>query len=127
MVREGKDVTVVAIGWMVQKALQAAASLSKAGIECEIIDPRTVSPMDYDTIIKSVEKTGRLVIVGESNPCCSMASDISAKIPQDAFKAVKGPIQMVTAPHTPSPFNGVLEDLYLPGPAKIEAAVKATM
>ena len=125
--REGKDVTIVAIGWMVHKALQAAQSLAKAGVECEVIDPRTVSPLDFATIIKSVEKTGRLVIVDESNPRCSMASDISGVVAQNAFKALKGPIQMVTAPHTPSPFSGALEDLYLPSPAKIEAAVKATM
>jgi pyruvate dehydrogenase E1 component beta subunit len=127
VVREGKDVTIVAIGWMVHKALQAATTLAKAGIECEIIDPRTVSPIDYDTIINSVQKTGKLVVVDEGNPRCSMACDISAKVAQDSFKSLKAPIQMVTAPHTPSPFNGVLEDLYIPSPAKIEAAVKAIM
>jgi len=127
VVREGKDATIVAIGWMVHKAQQAAQSLAKAGIECEVIDPRTVSPLDYATIIKSVEKTGRLVLVDAGNPRCSMASDISAVVAQDAFRALKGPIRMVTAPHTPSPFSGALEDLYLPSPAKIEAAVKATM
>jgi pyruvate dehydrogenase E1 component beta subunit len=127
VVREGKDVTIVAIGWMVHKALQAATNLAKAGIECEIIDPRTVSPIDYDTIMQSVQKTGKLVVVDEGNPRCSMASDISAKVAQDSFKSLKAPIQMVTAPHTPSPFNGLLEDLYIPSPARIEAAVKAIL
>jgi pyruvate dehydrogenase E1 component beta subunit len=127
VVREGKDVTIVAIGRMVHTAGQAAASLAKAGKECEIIDPRTISPIDWDTILKSVEKTGRLVVVDEANPRCGLACDIAARVAQDAFKALKAPIQMVTAPHTPPPFSGALEDLFIPSAAKIEAAVKATM
>jgi pyruvate dehydrogenase E1 component beta subunit len=127
VVREGKDLTIVALGRMVHMAAQAAASLAKSGTECEIIDPRTISPMDWDTILKSVEKTGKLVVVDEANPRCSMATDISAKVAQDAFKSLKAPIQMVTAPHTPPPFSGVLEDLFIPSAAKIEAAAKAIL
>jgi pyruvate dehydrogenase E1 component beta subunit len=127
VVREGKDLTIVALGRMVHMAAQAAASLAKSGTECEIIDPRTISPMDWDTVLKSVEKTGKLVVVDEANPRCSMATDISAKVAQDAFKSLKAPIQMVTAPHTPPPFSGVLEDLFIPSAAKIEAAAKAIL
>ncbi|ABK98654.1 alpha-ketoacid dehydrogenase subunit beta [Pelobacter propionicus] len=127
IVREGKDVTIVALGRMVHMATQAAASLAKAGIECEVIDPRTISPLDTATIIKSVEKTGRLVVVDESHPRASMAGDISSVVAQEAFGSLKGAIKLVTAPHTPVPFSDVLEDLYLPNAAKIEAAVKAIM
>jgi pyruvate dehydrogenase E1 component beta subunit len=125
IVREGKDVTIVALGRMVHMATQAAASLAKAGIECEVIDPRTISPLDTATIVKSVEKTGRLVVVDESHPRASMAGDISSVVAQEAFGSLKGAIKLVTAPHTPVPFSDVLEDLYLPNAAKIEAAVKA--
>lgn len=125
IVREGKDVTIVALGRMVHMASQAAASLAKAGVECEVIDPRTISPLDTATIIKSVEKTGRLVVVDESHPRASMAGDISSVVAQEAFGSLKGPIKLVTAPHTPVPFSDVLEDLYLPNAAKIEAAVKS--
>jgi len=127
IVREGKDLTIVALGRMVHMATQAAASLAKTGVEVEVIDPRTISPMDWPTILKSVEKTGKLVVVDESNPRCSMATDISAKVAQDAFKALTAPIRMVTAPHTPPPFSDVLEDLYIPNAAKIEAAVRSIL
>ncbi|EGK71766.1 MAG: alpha-ketoacid dehydrogenase subunit beta [Methyloversatilis sp.] len=123
VVQEGDDVTIVAIGRMVNYAKDAAASLRKKGVSCEIIDPRTTSPLDTDTILESVERTGRLVVVDESNPRCSMASDISGFIAQEAFGALKAPIQMVTAPHVPVPFAASLEDLYIPSPARIEEAV----
>lgn len=125
IIREGKDVTIVALGRMVHFATQAAAALAKGGIEAEVIDPRTISPLDEATIIKSVEKTGRLVVVDESTPRANMAGDISAVVCQAAFKSLKAPIKMVTAPHVPVPFADTLEDLYLPNPAKIEAAVKS--
>lgn len=123
VVQEGDDVTIVAIGRMVHYAKEAAASLRKKGVSCEIIDPRTTSPLDTDTILESVERTGRLVVVDESTPRCSMASDISGFIAQEAFGALKAPIQMVTAPHVPVPFAASLEDLYIPSPARIEEAV----
>lgn len=124
IVREGKDVTIVAIARMVSMARKAAEALAKEGISCEIIDPRTTSPFDEDTILESVENTGRLVIVDEATPRCGMAADISAMVAQKGFDLLEAPIQMVTAPHTPVPFSGVLEDLYIPSPAKIEAAVR---
>lgn len=127
VVRDGKTATVVTYGLMVHRALDAAATLAKEGVELEVIDLRTLSPLDLDTVLESVEKTGRLVCVDEANPRCSIACDISAQVVQQAFKALKGPIEMVTAPHTPVPFSPVLEDLYIPSAAQIVAAVKRTM
>ncbi len=127
IVREGKDVTIVALARMVSMAKKAADVLAKEGISCEIIDPRTTSPFDEDTILESVENTGHLVIVDESSPRCGMAADISAMVAQKGFGLLRAPIQMVTPPHTPVPFSGTLEDLYIPNPAKIEAAVRKCM
>lgn len=124
VLREGKDVTVVALSRMVMLATQAADALAREGISCEVIDPRTTSPLDADTILDSVENTGRLVVVDEAHPRCSMATDIAALVAQEAFDALKAPIQMVTAPHTPVPFSPALEDLYLPNAEKIAGAVR---
>lgn len=123
VVREGDDVTIVAFGRMVSMAQEAAAALQKKGVHCEIIDPRTTSPLDEDTILESVENTGRLVVVDESHPRCSMASDIAGLVAQKAFGALKAPIEQVTAPHVPPPFSDVLEDMYVPSAADIESAV----
>jgi pyruvate dehydrogenase E1 component beta subunit len=124
ILRDGKDVTIVAIGRMVALSLQAAQMLAKDGIQCEVIDPRTTSPLDLDTILESVEGTGRLVVVDEAHPRCSMATDIAAQVAQDAFDSLQAPVKMVTAPHTPVPFSPALEDLYLPNADKIAAAVR---
>ena len=121
--RDGKDVTLVSYGRTVNIAMDAARSLAGRGIDCEVIDLRTTSPMDKDSILESVEKTGRLVVIDEANPRCSMATDVSALVAQKAFGALKAPIEMVTAPHTPVPFSDSLEDLYIPDAAKIENAV----
>ena len=121
--RDGKDVTLVSYGRLVNTAMDAARSLAGRGIDCEVIDLRTTSPLDEDSILESVEKTGRLVVIDEANPRCSMATDISALVAQKAFGALKAPIEMVTAPHTPVPFSDALEDLYIPDAAKIEKAV----
>jgi|ERR1700733_343462 len=127
VLREGEDVTIVALGRMVEFASTAAESLQKAGIRCTVIDPRTTSPLDEETIIESVTETGRLVVVDEGNPRCSMGTDISALIAEKAFYALKAPIRMVTAPHSPVPFAPTLEDAYLPNPQKIEAAVRSVL
>ncbi len=124
LTREGNDVTIVAIGRMVQFANQVADKLEKDGVSCTVVDPRTTSPLDADTIIECVEETGRLVVVDEASPRCNLATDISALVSQNAFGALKAPIQMVTPPHTPVPFSPTLEDLYVPSPEKIEAAVR---
>ena len=122
-VREGDDVTIVAIARMVHIALEAAARLAENGVECEIIDPRTISPLDEDTILESVEKTGRLVVVDEASPRCNMATDIAAMVAQKGFESLRAPVRMVTPPHTPVPFSDVLEDLYVPDAGKVIDAV----
>ena len=127
LTREGEDVTIVAFGRMVQFSNQVADKLEKAGISCTVIDPRTTSPLDEDSIIESVEETGRLVVVDEANPRCNLATDISALVAENAFGALKAPIRQVTPPHTPVPFAPELEDLYIPNPDKIEAAVRSVM
>jgi pyruvate dehydrogenase E1 component beta subunit len=127
LTREGKDVTIVAIGRMVKIANEAADLLKKQGVSCTVIDPRTISPLDTGSILESVEDTGRLVVVDEAHPRCNIATDISAIVAQDAFKALKSAIQMVTPPHVPVPFSPVLEDIYIPGTAKIIDAVRKTM
>ena len=127
VVREGGHTTIITLAEMVHESLQAAELLAADGIECEVIDLRTTSPLDRDTILESVEDTGRVVVVDEANPRCSMATDISALIAQDAFAALKAPIQMVTAPHTPVPFADNLEDLYKPNASKIVAAVRSVV
>lgn len=127
VVREGKHATIVTYGMMVHRALDAAAALAKDKVECEVIDLRTLSPIDWDTVLESVENTGRLVCVDEAHPRCSIASDVSAKVSQEIFKSLKAGIQMVTAPHTPVPFSPTLEDLYLPSADKIASAVRKTM
>src|SRR5690606_20814551 len=124
IVREGDDVTIVALGRMVSFAQRAADELARSGVECDIIDPRTTSPLDTDTILESVENTGRLVVVDEATPRCNLATDISALAAREAFGALRAPIEMVTAPHTPVPFSAALEDLYIPDPQRIVNAVK---
>ena len=118
IVRDGDDVTVVALARMVHYADEAAETLAKEGIECEVIDPRTTSPLDEDTILESVERTGRLVVVDEATPRCSMATDIAALVADKAFAALKAPVRRVTAPHTPVPFAPSLEKLYIPSPER---------
>ena len=124
VVREGSDVTIVAVGRMVHMATEAAQSLAGSGVSCEVVDLRTTSPLDQDTVLESVEHTGRLVVVDESSPRCNIATDISALVARQAFGALKAPIEMVTAPHTPVPFSDALEDLYIPDAQKVVNAVK---
>jgi pyruvate dehydrogenase E1 component beta subunit len=125
--REGSDATIVAFGAMVNKANAVADKLAQEGIHCDVIDPRTTSPLDTESILESVEVSGRLVIVDEANPRCSLAADVSSIVAEHAFHALKAPIKCVTAPHTPVPFAPVLEDAYIPSEARIEAAVRAVL
>ncbi|KNE19877.1 alpha-ketoacid dehydrogenase subunit beta [Virgibacillus pantothenticus] len=112
--RNGDDLTIIAIGKMVHVATDAANQLAKQGVESEIIDPRSLSPLDEDTILQSVEKTGRLLIIDEANPRCNAATDISALVVDKGFDSLDAPIKMVTAPHAPTPFATNLEQLYIP-------------
>ena len=125
--REGDDVTIVAFGRMVNFANQAADNLAKQGITCTVVAPRTTSPLDTETILETVAETGRLVVVDEAHPRCSMASDIAGLVAENAFDSLRAPIKLVTAPHAPVPFSPALEDLYIPGVDKIEAAVRSVM
>ncbi len=127
MPREGDDVTVVAFSNMVNVCADAIDSLAKQGITCDLIDPRTTSPLDEETILESVEATGRLVVVDESPPRCGLTADIAAMVARKAFGALKAPIQQVTAPHTPVPFAPELERAYLPDVEKVKAAIEATL
>jgi len=119
--REGTDLTIVAIQRGVQFALEAAEVLAQQGASVEVIDPRTYSPLDKASILASVEKTGRLLVVDESYPRCNLATDIAAIVADEGFDALRGPIRRVTAPHTPVPFSPPLEDAYLPLPPRIVA------
>jgi pyruvate dehydrogenase E1 component beta subunit len=126
-VREGDDVTVVAFGQMVPKAAQAIDELEADGISCDLIDPRTTSPLDEGAILESVEATGRLVVVDEAPPRCGLTADIAALAASKAFHALKAPVQQVSAPHSPTPFSPELEAAYIPDVDKIKTAIKATL
>jgi len=127
MVREGHDASIVTCGQMVGFAARAADNLAKEGIACDVIDLRTTSPMDEETILDSVEMSGRLIVVDESPPRCSLASDIAGLVANKGFAALRAPIEMVTPPHTPVPFARELEKAYLPSAASIEAAVRKSL
>ena len=126
-VREGDDCTVVAFGQMVPRAAAAIDALEAEGISCDLIDPRTTSPLDEAAILESVEATGRLVVVDETPPRCSLTADIAALAADKAFHALKAPIKQVCAPHSPTPFSPELEAEYIPSAEKIMAAIKATL
>lgn len=127
MVREGGDVTVVACGRMVGFGEKAADKLAKDGIGVDLIDLRTTSPLDEEAILDSVETTGRLVVVDESPPRCSLAADISAIVASKAFTSLRAPPAMVTGPHSPIPFARELERAWVPSPQKIEDAVRSVL
>ena len=122
--RAGDDVTIVALSRMVQQSLAAADMLAAEGIEVEVIDPRTISPLDENTILESVARTHRLVIVDEDNPRCSAAADIAALVADKGFDTLDAPIKMVTAPHTPVPFSPPMEAFYVPSPERIADVVR---
>jgi pyruvate dehydrogenase E1 component beta subunit len=125
--REGDDVTIVAVARMVEFAKQAAEQLSEEEVSVEIVDPRSLSPLDEETILRSLEKTGRLVVVDESTPRCSFATDVAALAADRGFDLLDAPVKRVTAPHSPVPFSPPLEDAYLPGPGRIVDAVREVL
>ena len=117
--REGEDLTIVTIGKMLYVALEVAEELEKSGVSVEVIDLITVAPWDQETIIDSVKKTGRLIVIDEANPHNNTATDIASVIGDKAFDYLDGPIKCVCAPNTPVPFASNLEALYLPDKEKV--------
>jgi pyruvate dehydrogenase E1 component beta subunit len=124
VVREGGDATIVGIGWTVGKALAAAEQLAAEGIEAEVIDPRTLAPLDTATILESVAKTGRLVIVDQATRHASAAAVIAAEVASEGFSSLKAPVQLVTALDATIPYSEPMEAYLLPDEAKIVAAVQ---
>ena len=125
--REGDDVTIIALAAMVQQANIVADKLAAEGISVEVVDPRTISPLDEQSILESVEWTGRVVIVDESASRVGFAHDVAALIASRGFHALKAPIELVTPPHTPVPFAPSLEQAWVPNAARIEAAVRKVL
>ncbi len=124
VVRDGSDVTIVAIGWMVGKALAAAEQLATEGVQAEVIDPRTLAPLDTATILQSVEKTGRLVVVDQSTRHGSVAAVIAAEVASEGFSSLRAPVQLVTALDATIPYSQPMEEYLLPDEAKIVDAVQ---
>lgn len=122
--RAGGDVTIVTWSWMVHRALAAAEALAREGIAAEIIDLRSVVPLDKETILKSVAKTNKLVIVHEAVKTGGFGGEVAAVVAEEGFDLLDTPIKRVTAPDTPVPFSAVLEKAYLPSEGKIIQAVK---
>ncbi|MBL0098031.1 MAG: pyruvate dehydrogenase complex E1 component subunit beta [Bacteroidetes bacterium] len=125
--REGKDVTIVSFGKMMKVALKAAEELSKENISAEVIDLRSVRPIDYPTVVNSVKKTNRLVIVEESWPLASIASEVSFKVQKDAFDYLDAPILRVMGGDVPLSYALTLIEAFLPNPARVIKAVKEVM
>ena len=125
--RSGADVTVVATSLMVQRSLAVAERLAKDGIQVEVVDPRTIVPLDFETIMASVEKTGRVVVVDECHQSCGVAAEIVARIAEAGFDKLKAPIRRVATLDVPVPFSPPLEEFISPTEARIAAAIRAAM
>ncbi len=124
IVRPGTDITLVGISRMTLLCLEAANTLAGEGINAEVVDLMSVSPIDYDLILESVRKTHRVVVVDEDTPRCSIATDICSAVAEEAFDYLDAPPTKVTAPHTPVPYSRVLEGVYVPDVPRIMGAVK---
>lgn len=124
IVQEGDDITVVATGYMIQFARKAAEKLEREGIICEIIDPRTLVPLDEELILNSVRKTGKCIVVQEANTRGGYSAEIASMISEKAFECLKMPVLRVGALDVPIPFSPILEDTVLPNAEKIEKAVR---
>ncbi|HTZ06692.1 MAG TPA: transketolase C-terminal domain-containing protein [Gaiellaceae bacterium] len=125
--REGSDVTIVGIGWTVGRALAAAEQLAAEGVSAEVIDPRTLAPLDTATILASVEKTGRLVVVDQSTRHGSAAAVIAAEVASEGFSSLKAPVQLVCALDATIPYSEPMEEYILPNEAKIVDAVQQVL
>ena len=124
--REGKDITLISWGAMVKETLEAADSLKEKGVECEVIDVACMNPLDHDTILASVSKTGRCVIIHEAPKSCAVGAEISATIAERALLSLKAPVQRVAGYDTVMPYYK-LEQQYMPNTADILAAVQTTL
>ena len=125
--REGKDVTIVSFGKIIKEAYKAADELAEEGIEAEVIDLRTVRPIDFDAILNSVRKTNRLIVLEEAWPLGSISSEIAYKVQKDAFDELDAPVKRVTALDTPMAYAPTLVEAYLPNKEKVVKAVKEVM
>ena len=125
--RVGSDVTLVAVGWMVKKALAAAERLAEEGVSSEVVDPRTLAPLDVKTIVNSVKKTGRLVLVDQAPRHSSAAAVIAGEVAEHGFEFLRAPVRMVTALDTSVPYSEPMENFILPNEDKIVQAVKSAM
>jgi acetoin:2,6-dichlorophenolindophenol oxidoreductase subunit beta len=125
--RAGSDVTIVATGWMVTKSLAAAETLAREGISAEVVDPRTIAPLDVESIVQSVKKTGHLVLVDQATRHASVAAIIAGEIAERGFRHLKAPVKMVTALDTSIPYSEPLEKYVLPNEEKIVRAVKSVL
>ena len=124
IIREGEDVTLISLGKMVNVCQEAANELAKENVAASILDLRTISPLDEETILEFTEETGRVVIVDEAYPRCGVAADVSSIIVEKAFSYLKAPIKKVTPPHSPVPYAPNLEQAFLPSSQKVIDAVK---
>ena len=124
VVREGSDVTVVALALMVHHTLKACETLEKEGVSVEVIDPRTVAPLDVDTIAQSVAKTGRLLIVDEAFAPFGVGAEIAAQLADRGFDDLDAPIRRLNGLHTPTPYSPPLEAAVVPNPARIAQAIR---
>ena len=127
IMQEGTDVTLVGICAMTGVCLEAAQALQKDGTKAEVLDLLSLSPLDEESILQSVKKTSRIVIVDEDTPRCGVAADIAALVAEKAFDYLDAPPKIVTSPHTPVPFSGVLEDLYAPNASRVTATVRSLL
>jgi 2-oxoisovalerate dehydrogenase E1 component beta subunit len=122
--REGSDVTIVTYGAMVHRALDAAENLSGRGVSAEVVDLRTIVPLDEETILRSIAKTSRALVLYESHRFLGVGAEVAAMIAEKAFEHLDAPVERLAPPNTPVPFSPPLEDAYLPQVADIEAAVE---
>jgi pyruvate dehydrogenase E1 component beta subunit len=125
--RQGGDVTIVATGWMVPRSLAAAETLAKEGIQAEVIDPTTGAPLDLDTILKSVAKTGRLVLVDQAPRHATVAGIIAGDVAEQGFSSLKAPIVQVIARDATVPYSEPLEAYVIPDEERIVAGVKKAL
>ena len=125
--RSGRDATIVANSFMTQVSLMAAAALAQEGIEAEVVDLRTLSPLDEHTILSSVARTGRLVVVDECPLRCGIASEVAAVVAEAGFDLLKAPLSRVTRAQVPVPYSPPLEAAVTPDASKIVAAVRRTL